>query len=167
MIIRHPPSNVTTKDASSDSSYRDNESKSSQDSNEDNTDVPPEYLFPSFVVFVLYRPFVPLSDQLNMNLIDNKDNKKGEGTRAEMRKKDVNKEAIDAKNDSTSTRGFTIDQRIDIESISMQKETMVDRKNEVAMVDLLLEESATTKLIDLEERRAIFHCPEYNTENPY
>ena len=102
-----------------------------------------------------------------MNLVDNKYKKKGEGTRAEMRKKDENEKAIDAKNDSTYTRGFTTNQRIDIESLSMQKETMVDRKNEEDMVALSLEESALKKLIDAAERRAIFCCPEYNADNPY
>ena len=84
-----------------------------------------------------------------------------------MRKKDAHEKAIDAKNESISTRGFTTNQRIDIESLSMQKETMIDRENEVAMVALSLEESAMTKLIDAAERRAIFHCPEYNANNPY
>ena len=63
-----------------------------------------------------------------MNLIDNKDKKKGEGTWVEMRKKDKNENAIDTRNESTSTYGFTTDQRIDIETLSIQKEMMIDRK---------------------------------------
>ena len=38
----------------------------------------------------------------------------------------------------------------------MQNETMVGRKNEVAMVSLSLEESAVTKSIKAAERMAIF-----------
>ena len=121
------PSNVATKDSTLDSSNSDDESKSDEENDEDSTDVPPEYLFPSFFVFVLYGPFVPPSDQLNSSVIDNKNKNKIEGTREEMRKKDANEKAIDAKNDSTSTHSFKTDQRIDIESLSMQKETMVDR----------------------------------------
>ena len=49
----------------------------------------------------------------------------------------------------------------------MQKETMIDRKNEVAMVALLLEVSAMTKLIEAAEMRAILCCPEYYNNNPY
>ena len=44
---------------------------------------------------------------------------------------------------------------------------MIDRKNEVAMVALLLEESAMTKLIEAAEQRAIQRCPEYDGNNRY
>ena len=72
-----------------------------------------------------------------------------------MRKKAAKEKIMDEKNDGNATRGFTTDQRIDIESLSMQKETMVYCKNEVAMVSLSSEESALTKLIETAERRAI------------
>ena len=54
---------------------------------EDETYVSSDYLFPSFFVFVLYGPFVPASDRLNIYLTNNKDKKKGDGTRAEIRKR--------------------------------------------------------------------------------
>ena len=150
-----------------DSPKNNDESNCNEDSDEDTTDIPSEYLFPSFFVFVLYGPFVPPSDQLNINLIDNNAKKKGEGTRAELRANEAKEKAIDAENDTTSTRGFTTDQRIDIESLNMQKETMVDRKNEVAMVALSLEKSAMTELVDAAERRALLRCPEYDNTNPF
>ena len=39
------------------------------------------------MVFVLNRPFSPLSDCLNINLIDQKDNKNSKGMRGDIRKK--------------------------------------------------------------------------------
>lgn len=60
------------------------------------SDVPLDYLFPSFYVFVLYGPFVPPSDRLDINLVDNKKEKKGEGTRAELRKKGKIEKATDS-----------------------------------------------------------------------
>ena len=48
--------------------------------------MPSDYLFPSFMVFVLHGPFVPVSDRLDINLIDNKDKKRGEGTRSGSKK---------------------------------------------------------------------------------
>ena len=44
---------------------------------------------------------------------------------------------------------------------------MLDRKNEVAMVALSLEESAMTKMIAAAERRAMQRCPEYDECNQY
>ena len=42
---------------------------------------------------------------------------------------------------------------------------MLDRKNEVAMVALSLEESSMSKLVEAAERRALQRCPKYNKSN--
>ena len=139
----------------------------SEAESQDETEVPKDYLFPSFYVFVLHGPFVPPSDRLDINLMDNKDRRKGDRSRAELRKKESKEKAIDSVNDATATRGFTTDQRIEIENLGVQRESMIDRKNEVAMVALTLEESAMSKLIEAAERRAAQRCPEYNPENPF
>ena len=55
-------------------------------------------------------------------MIDSKGDKKGEDIRAEMRKKEAKDKVSDAKNDTASTRGFTTDQRIEIENLGLQKE---------------------------------------------
>ena len=44
---------------------------------------------------------------------------------------------------------------------------MIDRKNEVAMVALTLEESAMSKLVEAAERKATQRCVSYDAENPY
>ena len=44
---------------------------------------------------------------------------------------------------------------------------MLDRKHEVAMVALSLEESAMTKMVDASERRAMQRCPDYDSNNQY
>ena len=74
---------------------------------------------------------------------------------------------MDAKNDVTVTRGFTTDQRIEIENLGVERETMIDRKNEVVMVALTLEETASTKLIETAERRATQRCPQYNADDSF
>ena len=51
--------------------------------------------------------------------------------------------------------------------MGVQRENMIDRNNEVAMVALTLEESAMSKLIEAAERRATQRCPEYNPDNPF
>ena len=47
-------------------------------------------------MFVLHGPFVPSSDQLDINAIDSKDKKKGKGTRALMRKSETKEKASEA-----------------------------------------------------------------------
>ena len=44
---------------------------------------------------------------------------------------------------------------------------MLDRKHEVAMVALSLEESSMRKLVEAAERRALQRCPKYNKDNMY
>ena len=110
---------------------------------------------------------MPTLHQLDINVIDNNQKKKGEGTQAALRKKEAKEKADEKQNDSESTRGFTTDQRIDIETLSLQKESMLDRKHEVAMVALSLEESSMTKLVEAAERRALQRCPKYSKTNVY
>ena len=45
--------------------------------------------------------------------------KKGEATRSEMRKKETKEKAEDATNDKNVARGFTTNQRIDIETLGL------------------------------------------------
>ena len=155
--------NLTTEKKSS----TDIDISSEDESNQEENEIPSDYLFPSFYVFVLHGPFVAAGDQLDINLIENKDKKKGEGTRAQQRKAEAKEKEIDAKGDTSSKRGFTTDQRIDIESLGLRKESMIDRKHEVAMVALSMEESAMTKMIEAAERRAMQRCPEYDKCNQY
>ena len=85
----------------------------------------------------------------------------------QQRKIEAREKALEAKGDSHCSRGFTTDQRIDIETLGLQKESMLDRKHEVAMVALSLEESAMTKMVDAAERRAMQRCPDYDSGNQY
>ena len=75
--------------------------------------------------------------------------------------------ASDSQNNTQSARGFTTDQRIDIETLGLQKESMLDRKHEVAMVALSLEEGSMSNLVEAVERRAAQRCPKYNKSNVY
>ena len=156
----------SNKDINPSSHY---EPSSDSESNEDEEDeeIPSDYVFPSFYVFVLYGPFVASSEQLDINIIESKDKKKGEGTRAQQRKAEAGEKEADMKEDTTGKRGFTTDQRIDIENLGLRKESMIDRKHEVAMVALSLEESAMTKMVAAAESRALQRCPEYDETNMY
>jgi len=70
-------------------------------------------------VFVVYGQFVNASDRLDVLLIDNKDRKKGEGTRAQLRSKDAKDKALVSKHDTESQRGFSTYQRIGIKALDV------------------------------------------------
>ena len=67
--------------------------------------------------------------------------------------------------DSSAIRGFTTDQRINIEQLSVQKMSCVDRKNEAVMFNLAIEESALARQVDLAEQRAKLRCKQYDENN--
>ena len=53
---------------------------------EENLEVPEDYIFPSFIVFMLYGPFVTPDQQLMLLLIDDSAVKKCDGTRKKEQK---------------------------------------------------------------------------------
>ena len=150
--------NITYRDAS-DGEYTDtDDSHSDEEEKECVDDIPQEYLFPSFFVFFVYGPFVPASDRLDILLVDNKDRKKGEGTRGKLRNKDTKDKVLVSKHDTASQRGFSTDQRIDTEALDVQKEATRDRKHEAALVVLYVEGSVLSKQIEAAERRVASRC---------
>ena len=151
-----------------DSDNEDNEeSNSEDDDDEKSVDVPKNYFFPSFFVFVAHGPFVPPDERLEIFLLDNKDKKKGEGTRAQLRKKDAEEKSLDARHDTAAKRGFPTEQCLDIEALDLQKQAMLDRKHDSVLVGLSVEENALTKQIEAAERRAMSRCKEYDANNVY
>ena len=153
------------KDASmdaEDSSYQNIDDKSSE---KEDVEVPADYIFPSFFVFILHGPFVPKDDRLSLFLIDDKSNKKGDGSRSTARNEDKKRKASESHHDSTAIRGFTTEQRIDIENLNVQRQIMKDRQIESKIVGLSIESGAIEKQIAHAERRAEIRCAEYDPSN--
>ena len=76
-------------------------------SDEEDTEVPQNYIFPSFFVFILWGPFVVVEGRLILFLIDNKNKKKGGGTRESDGSQYRKRKISDSHNDDTTLRGFT------------------------------------------------------------
>ena len=112
---------------------------------DDDEDVPDDYLFPSYFVFVTYGPFATPEDELNILKIDDEGGKNPDGSRAKHRAKLKDTKVLERENDDTAIRGFTASQRIDMENLKVQKQMMVDRQNETTIVALSVEESAISK----------------------
>ena len=64
-------------------------------------------------------------------------------------------------------RGFSTDQRIDIEKLNVQQRMLNDRRDETTIVALSIEESAIGRQLNVAEKRAEQRCPEYNATNIY
>ena len=128
-------------------------------------DVPTNYIFPSFFVFVTRGPFVPPDKRLPLTLVADVNKKKGSGSRAEQRRQDSKDGKKDAAHDTTATRGFSTEQRIDIENLKVRKQSLMDRQRESTMVGLSIEEAALSRQIESAERRAGMRCPIYDASN--
>ena len=102
-----------------------------------------------------------------MLLLDNRDKKKGVGTRAELRKKDANEKILESKHDTASQRGFSTEQCLEIESLDLQKQAMLERKTDSVLVGLSVEQSALKDQVEAAERRAASRYPEYTPTNIY
>ena len=57
--------------------------------------MPPDYMFPSYVVYVLWGPFAPASEQLDLLRTDNKTKTKGDGSQVKIREEEKNNKAND------------------------------------------------------------------------
>ena len=130
-------------------------------------EVPDSYMFPSFFAFVAWGPFAELEDQLNIMLTDDTNKKKGDGIRAKLRAKVKGDKDSSRQNDSVSERGYSISQQIEMEHLNVQKQTMLDRQNETAIVALSIEEGAIGRQLLAAETRADSRCPVYDPNNSY
>lgn len=144
----------------------DDEASQSSTSDESINAMPASYIFPSFFVFMLWGPFVPPEKRLPLVLTCDKGKKKS-GTRAEQRTKDRVNKMIDLVNDTKNVRGFSTDQRIQIENLNEQKKNRMDRKRECNLVGYCIEEAALARQIESAERRASVRCPDYDPNNIY
>ena len=128
--------------------------------------VPTSYIFPSFMAFVSYGPFVEKNKRLNLFLV--KDSAKGATiSRSKKRKEELNELMVARRNDNENTRGLTIDQKINLASFQLQKRNQEQMENEQRLVALIANESALMRQVDAAERRAIIRCKEYDPTNRF
>ena len=81
--------------------------------------------------------------------------------------KELEEKRKDDKSDMTSERGFSTDQRIEIENLNVRRQERTDRQRESNMVGLSIEEAAISRLIKQAERRAEARCAEYDPGNKF
>ena len=97
--------------------------------------------FPSFFTFCLWGTFADKNKQLPILLIDYAKNKFVK-TQAEQRAAKRQKKTDERSNDTTTSRGFAMDQRISIESMNINKKRLEHQQNEIRLVGLSIQEAA-------------------------
>ena len=134
---------------------------------EDFDDVPEDYIFPSFIAFIAWGPFAAPEEQLNIQLIDETLKPKGKGNRKDIRDSASEEKDINRVNDNTSQRGLSTAQDIEMEHLKVQRQMMVDRRNETSIVALSIQEAAIGRQLAAAETRAESRCPTYDDENSF
>jgi len=151
------------KDDKADESVEDNvECISDSDGEEPN--VPSAYIFPSYFAFIAWGPFAPINERLEV-LMTTDDKKVDRVTTASKKVNERKQKDNERVHDTSAERGFSTDQRISIEQLSVQKQSCIDRKNEALMFNLAIEESALARQVEVSETRAQLRCPEYDENN--
>ena len=69
--------------------------------------------------------------------------------------------------DTSASRGFSTDQRINIEAINVHARRLEHQKSETRMVGLSIQQSAIDCQISSAEARALIRCPDYDPSNIY
>ena len=65
---------------------------------------------------------------------------------------------MDAGSDISNTRGYSTDQQLELENLSIIKQALLDRQRESMIVAFAVEESAISRRIEQAERRAEMCC---------
>ena len=113
--------------------------------------------FNSFFALCLWGPFADENKQLPILSVDNAKSAHAK-TQAQSRAAKRLKKMDERANDTTEIRGFTTDQRVSMESISINRKRLEHRQKETLLVALIIKESVIRTQIEAVERRAEHRC---------
>ena len=88
-------------------------------------------------------------------------------SRAQMKKDRKSMKTKERDTDTSSVRGFSTDQRINILSMNINKNRLEHEKNETLLVGLSIQEAALGRQLESAEARAQSRCAKYKSTNPY
>ena len=69
--------------------------------------MPDTCLFQSFLVLIMWGPYINPASSLNINMVDDKDKPKVTGTHSQKRKKEVEEKMNDSKHDTSGDIGIS------------------------------------------------------------
>ena len=133
--------------------------ESSESTIETKTIPPKEWFFPSWVCFLTFGPFV--SKEKRLALLEITDTAKNVGkSRSGKRKAEKLEKDNNRVTDNTAERGFSTDQKIQLELVGLTRISTTDRSRESRLMGLCVQEQALTKQIDRAERIAEKMAPD-------
>ena len=148
-----------------DASYSSSGTDSDQEGSEEDEDfVPANYIFASFMAYVLWGPFAIESEKLSLFSLDDED-KATFMSRSQRRKVTMKKNSEERENDRSAVRGFSTDQRINIQALNINKKRLEHQRNQTYLVGLSIQDAAMARQIESAEKRATIRCPVYNPRN--
>ena len=127
--------------------------------------IPDHWHFPGFLAFVAWGPFCAPVDRLRTVLVTGL-SRKDVQSRNQMRKADKEMKAKMRLDDGENKRGYTTDQMISMEAVSLQKDRLNTQKQEVAIAGLGMRNSILDAQINRYERMAERKCPVYDPLDP-
>ena len=128
--------------------------------------MPFTYMFPAFMKFLLWGPFVKESDRLIIFLKDDAP-RDSVTSRKGKRKRDLDNANTVRGSDNWNDRGLSTDQSIQIQGISVQLKRLKQDENESALVALSIQQDRLMQQIIHAENRAEKCCTDYDKGYPY
>ena len=156
-VIKKATSDVFSKNTSE-------ESASNSKNKETNRIPPKDCFFPSWFSFLTYGPFVDKSKRLPLLEISDASSKTVK-SRAQKRKADLLVKNTQREHDSTSSRGFSTDQNIQLQMVSLQRVQVSNQNRETILIGLCMEESTICKQLERAEKLALRLAPD-NIDDP-
>ena len=96
------------------------------------------------MAYVLWGPFAIESDKLSVFCLDDAD-KATFMSRSQRRKATIKKKAEEREKDRSTVRGFSTDQRINIQALNINKKRLEHQRNQTFLVGLSIQESAMSR----------------------
>ena len=106
--------NINSNAASVDSKEINNDIDIIAINSEDSMEIPDNFIFPSFFVFVVWGPYADVNNRLNLTLVNDDNNTSDRETRKGNRKRSLEDKSEDSRNDNINKRGFTMVQQIEL-----------------------------------------------------
>ena len=157
--------NINSNAASIDSKEINNDVDIIAINSEDSMEIPDNFIFPSFFVFVVWGPYADVNNRLNLTLVNDDNNTSDRETRKDNRKRSLEEKSEESRNDNFNKRGFTTVQQIELENLNERRLERNDRQRESLIVGLSIEEAALSNSIEKAEKRAEMRCGEYDPSN--
>ena len=125
-------------------------------------EIPDNFIFPSFFVFVVWGPYADVNNRLNLTLVNDDNKTSDREPRKDNRKRSLEEKSEESRNDNFNKRGFTTVQQIELENLNERRLERNDRQRESLIVGLSIEEAALSNSIEKAEKRAEIRCGDYD-----